>query len=229
MRISPAKAHYQKACAARPSEGGGEASGRSDANAYELMLMKLAEDKRRLKDVQSMERKAEVKAELLPDYLPWIDGAIAGDSGRQDDVLMTVFVWAIDTADLDLALRISDYALRHGLIMPDQYKRGLACVLAEETADLALKAPVETLPRLLLSLIRANELTTAGDMPDEVRAKLYKAIGYAQRAAAQLPEARASLARALELDSRAGVKKDIERLDTAIKKDSPPPASAGVG
>ena len=220
MTISPAKAHFQRQSAAqRGTEPA--VSDQSNATAYELMLLKLAEDKRRLKDIQSIERKAEVKATLIPDYLPWIDGCIESDSGRQDDVLMTVFVWAIDTAGFDLALRIGAYAIKHGLTMPDQYKRDVPCVLAEEIADTVLKLDEEAISARLDNVEHAIQLTADSDMPDEVRAKLYKAWGYALRATGSLQAALEALNRALTLSGKVGVKKDIERLIVAIKNASP--------
>ena len=208
---SPAKRHFQRHAAALPVEE--RTYDKAAANQYELMLAKLAEDKRRLKNIQSIENKITVKRQLLPEYQPWIEGVIAGDTGQQDDVFMTALVWTIDTGDIEAALPLADYAIRHNLAMPDQYKRTTACVIAEEAADIALKGtPV---PFALLQAVAA--LTAAHDMPDEVRAKLHKAIGYALRDAGQLVEARERLVYALQLHDKVGVKKDIERLDTLIK------------
>jgi hypothetical protein len=225
MRHSPAKSHYQRAMAASQSVTD-QPIPAGAANQYELMLLKLAEDKRRLKDIQSIERKIEVKATLLPEYQPWIEGVLAGGSGRQDDVLMTVFVWAIDIADFALAIQIGAYAIEHGLTMPDQYKRDVPCVLAEEVAEAAIKAEDDARIGMLPALGQVIDLTTAKDMPDEVRAKLYKAIGYAFRAAGALPEAKEALTRALDLHSKIGVKRDIELIERSIKN-SAPPAPAG--
>ena len=133
--ITPAKAHWQRALAATITNTESQDIPAGAANQYELMLLKLAEDKRRLKEIQSIERKIEVKATLLPEYLPWIEGVLDAGSGRQDDVLMTVFVWAIDIADFALAIKIGAYAIEHRLTMPDQYKRDVPCVLAEEVAN----------------------------------------------------------------------------------------------
>lgn len=217
MPISPARAHFLQASAAALGIAAETPQDKSAANQYELMLAKLAEDKRRLKSVQSMEKKAEVKAELLPEYQPWIDGVLDSESGRQDDVLMTVFVWAIDIGDFKTALRIGAYAIEHDLVMPDQYKRDVPTVLAEEIADQSLKALAAELPADLESIDRTIGLTDGRDMPDEVRAKLYKAYGYANRAAGFNELAKVALTRALELHDKVGVKKDIERLETLIK------------
>lgn len=230
--VSPAKAKFLQASAAALGVPAEAALDRNAANAYELMLAKLAEDKRRLKDIQSIERKADVKAQLLPEYMPWINGVLEGGSGRQDDVLMTVFVWAIDIGNFALALQIGAYAIEHDLVMPDQYKRDVTCVLAEEIADYALKQDDAGLVSLQPHIVKALELTADCDMPDEVRAKLLKANGYALRCAGTalsdadlLTKARDALTRALALHDKVGVKKDIERLDTLIKN-SPPAVDA---
>ena len=200
----------------------------SGANQYELMLYKLAEDKRRLKDVQSIEKKAEVKLQLIPEYLPWIDGVIAGNQGVQDDVLITILVWACDVGDLPLALRIATYAITHQLATPDQYQRTTACLIAEEFAEHALRAVAAGKPQSDVELFAVASLTENEDMPDEVRAKLFKAIGYTLRAEvgdAQTEESKTlmecavtSLKRALSLHDKSGVKRDIELLERAIKK-----------
>lgn len=219
---SPAKAHFLRRSAA--AQGSQEAAvDKATANQYELMLVKLAEDRRRLKGVQSIERKAEVKRQLLPEYQPWIEGVLKGDSGRQDDVFMTALVWTIDIGDIAAALPLADYAIGHKLLLPDQYARTTACLIAEESADIALKG----MPVPADALQRVAALTAAEDMPDEVRAKLHKAIGYALRDAGALPEARDHLARALALHDKVGVKKDIERLETAIKNSAGGPEGAG--
>lgn len=220
MVKSHAKAHFMRASAValgvaeRPQDP-------AAANQYELMLMKLAQDRRRLKDIQSIERKIDVKRELLPEYQPWINGVLEGASGQQDDVLMSIFVWSIDIGDFGSALRIGAYAIEHNLVMPDQYKRDVPTVLAEEIADQSLKAIAAEQAVDLPSIAYTLDLTANRDMPDEVRAKLYKAYGYAQRAVGKLVESRDALNRAFELHDKVGVKKDIERLETLIKNSAP--------
>ncbi len=49
-------------------------------SGYELMLMQLGEDRRRLKGIQSTVKKAEIKIEVLPRYVPWVDGVLAADA-----------------------------------------------------------------------------------------------------------------------------------------------------
>lgn len=222
--MSHARAHFLRASAAAV-QAVGSGQTQTTGNAYELMLAKLAEDRRRLKGVQSIERKAEVKREILPEYQPWIEGVLKGDSGQQDDVFMTALIWTIDIGDIEAALPLAAYAIEHKLVLPDQYERTTACLIAEETAEIALKVvPVEP---VLLKAVAG--ITEAEDMPDQVRAKLHKAIGYAQREAGELVAARDNLARALALHDKSGVKKDIERLDVLIKNSVGTGTDPGAG
>lgn len=221
---SPARKHFERTSAA--SSQAAESDSPRDANGYELMLHKLATDKRRLKEVQSIERKADVKREILPEYEPWIEGVLTGNQGVQDDVLMTVMVWRIDAGDLKGALAIARYAIAHKLSMPDQYARTTACLIAEEIADVAIKAHDSGGTIDTESLQLADEITAAEDMPDEVRAKLYKAIGYGLNgktdgtAGVERGFKQAVLdifRRAFALHDKVGVKKDIEKLERELK------------
>lgn len=120
---SPARRHFQRVSAslAAASAAPGETLAGS---AYELMLAKLATDRRRLKSIMSIERKIEVKrVELLPEYVDYVAGALAGGRGAQDDVLTTVMIWRVDAGDYAGALDIARYAIAHRMTLPDQYDR----------------------------------------------------------------------------------------------------------
>lgn len=222
---TPAQRHFERVNASQAAADAGPGESLAGASVYELMLAKLATDRRRLKLLQSVERKKAVKAEVLPEYTDYVDGALAGGRGAQDDVLTTIMVWRIDVGDYAGALAIATYALQHRLTLPDQYERSLGTVIAEEFAEMALITLKAGKQFDVEQLHQVAALTDAADMPDQVRAKLYKAIGYALQAdpAAALPH----LQRALSLDDRVGVKKDIERLEKALKAggDTTPPAS----
>lgn len=58
------------------------------------------------------------------------------------------------------------------------------------------------------------------DMPDQVRARLHKALGLAQ-SESQPQEALAQFLRALQLDENVGVKKLIEQLERQIRNNPP--------
>lgn len=218
--MSHARASFaQKSAAQRTTEP----DVREGTTQYELQLMQLAQDKNRLSQLQSIETRAALKKELIGPYLPWVEGVLQGDHGVQDDVLMTMLVWACDIGDLTLAVRIAEYAIRHNLAMPDQYKRTTATVIAEEAAEQSLKALKSEQQINVQELISIADLVAQQDMPDQVRAKLCKAIGYALRADKQLDDALPWLKKALEHDGKSGVKRDIELLERDIKKNSAKP------
>lgn len=217
--ISPARAHMMRVQAEQAAAQTPAGESLKNCSAYELMLLKLAEDRRRLKEVQSMEAKAEVKRKLLPDYAPWVEGAISAGKGAQDDVLMTVMLWRIDAGDYSGALDIAEYALPYQLVMPDRYMRTTATTLAEEIADAAKRARDGKQPFDLAILQRCQSLTEAEDMHDQVRAKLHKELGLLQEEV-DPAAALANLSRAKALHDKVGVVKDIERIEKAIKNNT---------
>ncbi|MBL0909100.1 terminase endonuclease subunit [Pectobacterium carotovorum] len=213
--LSPAQRHMMRVSAAEASQR--ENDPLRQATGYEQMLFRLAADKRTLKQVRSIERKAEMKNVLLPGYAPWVAGVLASGRGAQDAVLMTVMVWKLDAGDIPGALEIARYALQHKLVMPEGYTRPTPYLLAEDVADAATRAHTAGQTVNIELLIDTLTLTDAEDMPDQVRAKLHKIIGLILRGG-KPEQALFHLKRAFQLDSRSGVKKDIERLETALRK-----------
>ena len=224
--MSHARAHFQRASAAKASALVGDESP-VNCSAYELMLVKLAEDRRQLKLVHSMERKAEVKRQVLPDYLPWVEGALQSDSGRPDDVVTTVMMWSIDAGCFSTALDIAEYVLRHDLPLPDQFTRTPATAVVDQFAIAAKVARDGKKPFDVGILVYTNELTKGHDIPDAARAKLLKEIGLAL-AESDPAGALEHLRRAQQLYDSVGVKKDIERIERAIKNNAQPPTGGQV-
>ncbi|EFS7077248.1 hypothetical protein HW008_002800 [Salmonella enterica] len=185
-------------------------------DGYALMQMQLHQDMETLHNILSNEQKAAVKRQILPHYDEWVKGVLEGDSGLQDDVLMRVMVWRIDAGLYSEALDIAAYALRHHLNTPDGFGRSVAALVADEISEQALirMKNGEDIPAALLSRVR--EMTDSADLFDAVRARLYKALGYALRNEGQLQEARAVLYRALELHDGVGVKTDLKALDKQL-------------
>ena len=214
---SPARAHRERMLAALQ----GAANPQFDqvtANAYELQLMQLRQHLQTLKGIQSIERKIDAKRTMLATYKPWIDGLLAADRGGQDDVLVTVTLWHLDTGDLAGALPMADYVIRHKLNTPDQYERTAPTLIAEEVADTAIKLQeAGTGPDLFL-LINYLRLLQDCDIFDQVRAKLHKAVGRAYLAEGGKEPAAEHYRRALELHDKVGLKKDLEVLEREIKK-----------
>lgn len=212
---NPFRAHTRFIQAQEAARSGG--SGRS-TKGYDLMLLQLNEDRRRLKGIQSNVRKAEIKVEVLPKYAAWAEGVLSADGAQQDDVLMYVMLWRVDAGDYAGALAIGRHALKHGWAMP-LGSRTTATVLAEEIADAAKAAILAKAPFDPVLLLEALEVVDAHDMPDQSRARLHKSIGWVLTESSPA-SALNHLKRALQLDEKCGVKKDIEQLERKIRNAS---------
>ncbi|HCT3597599.1 TPA: terminase endonuclease subunit [Klebsiella pneumoniae] len=210
---SPAQRHMMRVSASEAAQR--EKAPLRHATAYEQMLVKLAEDRRTLKNIRSNERKAEKKRELLPFYAPWVAGVLADGRGAQDDIVMTVMLWRLDAGDIAGALDIAPYALRYGLT--SDHRRTTPYMLVEEVALAAQRLRDAGEPVNLALLLTTIDLTNGADVPDMVRARLHKVTGLTLRDAGQSAEALAQFQRAMQLDRNAGVRKEIERLERALK------------
>ncbi|MBU0253202.1 phage terminase small subunit [Enterobacter hormaechei] len=229
--LTPAQRHFQRVMAERR----GQADEESDIQrtAHEQILHRLRMDLSRLSGVQSEETKAEMKKSMLPEYEGWIEGTLDGDSGRQDEVITRLMVWAIDCRDYALALRLGRYVVRHGLTLPDNFNRTAATFLTEEMSKPVLTfAAADADADLSAStavLDEVADIVADSDMPDVVRAKLCKARALARRGATDITtkaEALALFREALTRNPNAGVKKEIATLAREVKKLS---ADSGTG
>ncbi|WP_034911953.1 terminase endonuclease subunit [Erwinia sp. 9145] len=216
MSLSPARRHRQRIQAEQAARPGGSVR---HASGYDLMLMQLGEDRRRLKGIQSTVKKAEIKVEVLPKYTAWVEGVLAADGAQQDDVLMYVMLWRIDAGDYAGALEIGRHALRHGWVMPPGFNRNVQTLLTEEMADAAKAALLAGVPFDAALLLQTLDVIGDMDMPDQSRARLHKSIGLVLRDG-QPVSAMNHLQQAMQLDERCGVKKDIEQLERKIRKAS---------
>ncbi|MFZ5111110.1 phage terminase small subunit [Enterobacter kobei] len=229
--LTPAQKHFQRVMAERR----GQADEESDIQrtAHEQILHRLRMDLSRLSGVQSEETKAEMKKSMLPEYEGWIEGTLDGDSGRQDEVITRLMVWAIDCRDYALALRLGRYVVRHGLTLPDNFNRTAATFLTEEMSKPLLTLAAADADADLSSGIAVLDevagIVADSDMPDVVRAKLCKARALARRGATDITtkaEALALFREALTRNPNAGVKKEIATLAREVKKQS---ADSGTG
>ncbi|EBO9747412.1 TPA: terminase endonuclease subunit [Salmonella enterica subsp. enterica serovar Javiana] len=210
---SPAQRHMMRVSASQAAQR--EQAPLRHATAYEQMLVKLADDRRTLKNIRSNERKAEKKRELLPFYAPWVAGVLTDGRGAQDDIVMTVMLWRLDAGDIAGALEIAPYALKYGLTT--DHRRTTPYMLVEEVALAALRLRDAGESVDLSWLQTTIDLTDGADVPDMVRARLHKVTGLTLRDAGMNAEALAQFQRAMQLDRNAGVRKEIERLERALK------------
>ncbi|HBU3483264.1 TPA: terminase [Klebsiella pneumoniae] len=229
--LTPAQRHFQRVMAERH----GKAEDLSDTarTAHEQILHRMRMDMAALKKIQGEQAKAALKRQMLPNYGGWIEGTLEGNSGRQDEVITRLMIWAIDVRDYPLAARIGRYVIAHNLAMPDRFNRTAATALVDEICDpilVQVKADDSTdVSPYLAVLDEVAEFTAASDMPDMVRAKLHKARAFALRngTPAEQETALELLRTALIMDPGAGVKKLIDKLASQLKKTAAATISGG--
>ena len=206
----------------------------AEGQEYALLRVLLHDNLRSLEQVQSIEARNPLKADYAKAFAPWIEGVlISGEAGKaaQDEILVTNMIWAVDYRDFAYALRLGAHAIAHHLILPERYKRSVACFLAEDIAELSLAQSDLVAHDHLLTLLT---LVEGCDMPDAVGAKLHKALGRswwrkadafdpaagsapAGGKAAWLEQAHTHLQRAFALDKSVGVKSDLKSLEKQIR------------
>lgn len=233
--MTPAQRHRARVLAAQAAEASAAESphGEMQGGAYELMQAQLHEHLRTLKNIQSVQLKVQAKHTMLADYEPYLDGVLQADAGVPDIVLSTVLVWHIDVGNWNRALQIADYAMRHSLPLPDKYQRDLPTLLMDEISEAAIAGRLAG-AEALATLAQVDMLTAEKDAPDQARAKLYKAIGWAAMGKTSTHDvdpktlqldmvqiALPRLRRAIELHVQIGVKKDVERLERRLNELQP--------
>lgn len=235
MPMTPAQRHRARVMAAQAAMAAAAESphGEMQGGAYELMQAQLHEHLRTLKNIQSVQLKVQAKHTMLADYEPYLDGVLQADAGVPDIVLSTVLVWHIDVGNWNRALQIAAYAMRHSLPLPDKYQRDLPTLLMDEISEAAIAGRLAG-AEALATLAQVDMLTAEKDAPDQARAKLYKAIGWAAMGKSSTHDvdpktlqldmvqiALPRLRRAIELHVQIGVKKDVERLERRLNELQP--------
>lgn len=210
---TPAKRHADRHAAIQAAKS----APAEKTSTEEFLRRALIEDRRRLKEIQSVQAKAGAKLVMLEKYRAWIEGILAADTSAHDDITATLLLWYVDTDQLAQALPILAHLIRHKLTLGGEFKRTPATAVAEDAADLALTKiklgqPVDPTPLAALAEITADQ-----DMPDPVRARLLKAAGLAMAAdPSAAADAHRLLTAATGYDAQIGVKGELARLSKIL-------------
>lgn len=236
MALSIAQRSQQRKRAAADSAATAKNLPMADSSAYTMQMAQLHQHHQQLRGIQSTQGKEELKAKLLPEYAPYIDGVLTGGQGAQDEVLTTIMLWRFDAADYEGGLKIAAYVLKHGLEMSDRFARKAPCLVAEEVAEAALKAARAGDAFDIGVIAEADRLTATHDMPDEVRAKVKLAMGLIAAGMVDDKEAKSSdaqclevaqhfITRAIDLHDKCGGKTALGRVERLLKKHAEPTPS----
>lgn len=226
--LSPARRHRLQALAAKEAAKADEFGGvRPDASVYQLQLTELKNDIHVLRSIQSQEKRAEAKKELIPKHMPYVLGIVqSGAKVEQDEVITTIMLWCFDCGLFNQGLILAEYALEQNLKMPDSFSRSTASIVAEEIGNAAHKAYQDGQVFKLDVLEKATQLTADYDMHDQIRAKLYLGIGRTFLQLDRGSEAVAFLKMAIAKNENCGGKADLKKAEKLYKeqlKNSPEP------
>ncbi|WP_151957402.1 phage terminase small subunit [Acinetobacter guillouiae] len=232
-----AREHYQKHCAKAAAESAAAFGEMQDMTAFELQMIQLNNDRQRLKQIQSTAGKVVLKSGLLPTYLPYVEGILEADKSIQDEIFMTILVWCIDVGDYNKALEMTEFALRHNMIMPDAFKRNTATYVVETIAEVFLKqlktnAPVDisVLAQVEQLILNPDLDPKVLDMPNQAKAKLYVALGKSLSKSIQSADdpshedlvlaqsAQTYLSVAFDLDEKCGGLGDLKSINKLLDK-----------
>ncbi|WP_288400169.1 phage terminase small subunit [uncultured Acinetobacter sp.] len=182
-----------------------------------------------LKDMKSIQDRIAKKAEWLPEYLGYIDGCLAVSPAPQNTTLVHLMIWACDVNDFELAVHIAEYVVLNDMVMPEGYTRSTAEFVTEQCAEVFIDDTDLAIANASL-IERIINLGDGEQMVDEVRAKIYRALGDALNQA-QPMEAVSAYKNALRYNpKKAGCKKDLEQLEKRLRltaTESSPDATVG--
>jgi len=197
---------------------------------HDQLMAQLATHISQLKGVQSTERKVAMKADFVGAYLPYIEGVMREEPGGDDPIMTEIMVWLVDLNQFEKAAEIALYASEYDLKMPQRFTRDLAVWMAEAFGEAGIQAEADGTDGPGLEVLKdIAEATDGADMPDQVAAKLHKALGFAFEHAGDTQDLRAALFhynRALELHEKCGLKK---RRDDLQKKVDAADQETGAG
>ncbi|MBH3375277.1 phage terminase small subunit [Pseudomonas juntendi] len=195
----------------------------SPANArkhLKLMEASLDEDLARLKAVQSLSGKQELKrTELLPKYQDYIQRYLESDQVMPNRVLVQVMIWLFDTTQFEDALELADVAMDQGQLMPERFKRrDIQTFVADAVGDWAYaeygagRSPEPYLSDML------PRVDGEWDLPEQIPSKFHKLIGMRAMDAELWADALKHLERATELYPQAGCKTRIDKCRLVLSR-----------
>jgi len=81
---------------------------------FEQLQVAMEVHRGRIKESKTLEEKARVKAELVPDYLPFVDAYLINGDDYPCDVAVWVMIWLFDIGSIEKGLELGLYLIKTG-------------------------------------------------------------------------------------------------------------------
>ncbi|WP_034603577.1 phage terminase small subunit, partial [Halodesulfovibrio aestuarii] len=169
-----------------------------------LLVKALEQDLKSLKGINSRERKAEVKRQLVEKYTTYVERLKAVSATH--DLLGWYLVWLFDIGELDTAVEYGLWCVREGVVLPERFNRDVKTFVADailEWTDAQFEAGHSVQPYFAAVLNNADGMCCQPwDLPDEVTAKFYRQQGLVLARAEKFTAAVDVLEEALSLGAK---------------------------
>lgn len=135
----------------------------------------LKDDLAKLKLIKSIKQKETEKAEhLVPKYLPLVDSLRAAESNHF--LLGQILVWLFDIKDIPNAMALATYCIEKKVPMPEIFKRDLSTYLCDTILEWS-ESEFESHRTCEPYFSDVCEFAKDWDIPDQVRAKIFRLKG----------------------------------------------------
>ncbi|MEZ6853138.1 phage terminase small subunit [Halodesulfovibrio aestuarii] len=169
-----------------------------------LLDKALEQDLKSLKGINSRERKAEVKRQLVEKYTTYVERLKAVSATH--DLLGWYLVWLFDIGEMDTAVEYGLWCVREGVALPERFNRDVKTFVADailEWTDVQFEAGHSVQPYFAAVLNNADGMCCQPwDLPDEVTAKFYRQQGLVLARAEKFTAAVDVLEEALSLGAK---------------------------
>lgn len=189
----------------------------------QMMMVALDSDLKRLAGIQSRQSKTALKRdELIPRYHDYLLAMMVENQARTPEIIARNMIWAFDAGKAAWGFELGQFAVKHNIAMPEGFRRDVRNAFVGDAARLALswikergKDALKDLGFIwqVWELADGNNAGT-WDLLDDIRADLYKAVGFVcEYKEGFLPDALDLYKAAKALNPRIGVTRDIARLE----------------
>ncbi len=190
-------------------------SGVSLSNKDRLMLAALDADMNRLQRIQSHATRDVLKRdELLGRYTEYLENLIKQDKATTPEIIFRNMIWAIDVEQVDWAMTLGIFAIKHGIDSPEGFRRDIRNAFVGDMARLALKWQKARKPANWIQDIHVK--SKHWDLIDEIRADLLKATATNEESSGNLQAALDLYQEAIRVYPRCRVTRIINRLEKQL-------------
>ena len=148
---------------------------RADGNVFDQLKAVMQTDIARIKTAKNIADKQRIKADCLPNYLPFVEQYINDEHDYPNSVAVQVMVWLLDTGDIEQAMHVAGYLIELGnQHLPANFKCTIPTLLCRgmyEWADAQLKANNSAEPYLgqLVGMVKTSDW----ELPMAVESQTY--------------------------------------------------------